>query len=63
MKKGFLVVIVIFLLFLIQGCDSTSKLTIKTIDERILIVSQKAIEYETFWEAMENIDFSYLRVW
>lgn len=61
MKKGLLVAIVMFLLFLIQSCVSTSKLTIETIDERTLIVSQKAIEYETFWEAMENIDFSYLR--
>jgi len=47
--------------FLIQNRVSASKLTIKPIDEKTLILSPKAIEYETFWEAMENIDFGYLK--
>jgi predicted aspartyl protease len=46
---------------LIKNNVSASKLTIKPIDEKTLILSPKAIEYGTFWEAMENIDFSYLR--
>ena len=46
---------------MIKNHVSASKLTIKPIDEKTLILSPKAIEYGTFWEAMENIDFSYLR--
>jgi predicted aspartyl protease len=60
MKKRFLV-LQILLLILIQSCVTASKLTINTIDEKTLIVSPKTIEYDTFWEAMENIDFSYLK--
>ncbi|MCK4542518.1 MAG: aspartyl protease family protein [Spirochaetales bacterium] len=60
MKKRFLIIVTLAA-FLLQSCVSTTKLTITTIDERALIEAQKTVEYETFWEAMENIDFSYLR--
>lgn len=61
MRKRLLVVMVIFLLFLMQSCVSASKLTIKPVDEKTLVISPKAIEYRTFWEAMENIEFDYLK--
>jgi len=57
MKKNVLVVTVV-LLFLLNECSST-KVTIHPIDKSVLMNSRKTMEYNTFWDAMKNLDMSY----
>ena len=47
-------------LVLIFSACSSSKLTISPTNGEYDFVSGKSIEYKTFWDAIENIDFNYL---
>ncbi|MEK0337275.1 MAG: DUF1016 N-terminal domain-containing protein [Nitrosopumilus sp.] len=47
-------------LVLIFSACSSSKLTVSPTNGEYDFVSEKSVEYETFWEAIENLDFDYL---
>ncbi|MCH8010935.1 MAG: hypothetical protein IIA61_03145 [Candidatus Marinimicrobia bacterium] len=49
----------LLLIFIVNACSS-SKLKISSTNDEYNFVSKKSIEYETFWEAIENLDFNYL---
>lgn len=55
--KRVLLIIACFL-FLMQNCMSTSKIAIRATDG---IYSPEVIKYDSFWTAMRNIDFYYLK--
>ena len=63
MKNSNLLAILFICLFLIQGCVSTSTLTVERIRQDIPIDSAAPAAYDTFWDAMQNLDFSYLQAY
>ncbi|HDY75292.1 MAG TPA: hypothetical protein ENH49_02080, partial [Candidatus Marinimicrobia bacterium] len=47
-------------LVLIFSACSSSKLTVSPTNGEYNFVSEKSVDYETVWEAIENLDFDYL---
>jgi hypothetical protein len=59
MKMQFFFLSLTVFLLSLQGCHTKSRVTVSTADPSLAVTATKAVDYQTFREAMQNVDLSY----